>query len=265
MTAARIRHQSGAVLILVLWITALLALLLGAFSLTLRVEQSVGSEQVQQVRARAAGDAVLNYLAAVRRVDEDAWAGMVGEVVALPWRDSNVQFRFIPEASFVSLNFASPSLLVAVFEGLGVDDPVEWASAVVSRRGREQSDHGGSTTLPWVAVEELLTLGEGLEQLDAPERLFSADSTESRVVLDYAAPPLQAMLAGRTGVIEGYTPLPHEPELFRVQVMFGQDSAVRQAEFTVVFEEDGAGYRLARSHLFAARFEWDGEHAAGHQ
>lgn len=254
-----IRQQRGAVLILVLWITVLLTLLLGAFSLMVRVDRGVAADVVQQVRSRAAGDSVLSYLAATRLVDDAAWMEMLGEIYVLPWEGFDVRFRFIPESSFVSLNAAPQEQLFAVFSALGLENADRLAEAVVIRRqgSLEMEETAEEAPRPWSSVEELIVLGGGLERLAGLSRWFSADSYAPAVTFDYAPPLLQEVLpdefaADAAGEFQasGFEP-------YRVQVMFGVPPEARRAEFTAIFDDGATGYRLVRSNLYNARFDWD--------
>ncbi|SDU36145.1 hypothetical protein [Halopseudomonas salegens] len=258
MTGSR-RHQRGAVLILVLWITSLLTIMLAAFSMTVRIDRQVAGDMLQQVRAQAAADSVLNYLAAVRQVDPDRWESMPGEVFRLPWEGLDVHFRLIPETAFVSLNTAPEDMLEAVFAGLESADARSLAAAVVRRRegDLEAAEDIDRQPRPWISVDELLLLGDGLERVAGLHRFFTVHGSHVEVDARFAAEPLLDLLGGTDYLQESQEDAALTTDAFRIQIELGQGVRRRRLEVSARFVADGVGYQVLHTNLYNVSFTLD--------
>lgn len=243
-------REQGVVLIVVLWVCTLLTVLLGAFTLSINVDRTLAGNLVQQVRERAATEAVLNYLTAVRRVDAEAWQAMPGEVFELPFDGIDVFFRLIPESSYLNLNLATEEQLAGVFTALDLEDPQGLARQVVSRRdGTMELSETGTPPQPWYSVDELAMLAGGLERVNDLHRLFTVygeheqiDPTyaDNRLLNDDQAEPVGEVLA--------------EDGLFRLQIALGAGRRLRKVEVTAAFTESEAGYQVLHWNLYNASF-----------
>ena len=254
------QRQHGAVLILVLWITSLLVLMLGAFSLNVRIDRQVAGGVLQQVRAQAAADTVLNYLAAVRQADPETWQTMPGEVFRLPWEALDVRFRVLPETAFVDLNTAPEAVLIDVFSGLELDDAAALAAAVVRRRegDPEAADTLSAQPRPWLSVDELLSLEQGLDQVPGLHQLFTVYARQPWVDERFAAQRLLALLAADDYL---QTPETEGPGLgdamYRVQIELGNGTQRRQLEVSARFIDTGVGYQVLHTNLYNVSFSMD--------
>ena len=250
--------QRGAVLILVLWITALLTVMLAAFSQQVRIDRSVAGDTLDRVRAQAASESVLNYLAALQQVDPEGFQQMPGELYRLPWGGLEVRFRLLPESAFVSLNTAPLELLELVFAGLGLAEPLQLAEAVVRRRegDPEAVDELQREPRPWLSVDELVLLGGGLQQQPGLSALFTAHGRHVEVDARFASAELVALLETSPFLL---TPEADEGvvgEVYRVQIEIGSAQRSRKLEASVRFSSFGrTGYQLLQTNLYNVSFE----------
>lgn len=249
------RRERGVILLVVLWICALLTVLLAAFSLAVRVDRTVASGVVEQVRGRAAAEAVLNYLAAVRLADSEVWQAMPGEVFILPIDDVRVRFRLLPESAFLNLNTATQEQIAQVFSGLGLSSADVLASQVVERRvgGSTGAASDAIMPQPWYAVDELIVLGGGLAGVTNLHELFTVDGQHEGVNTAFASSRLLALLGLSAEVTDAVV----EEPIYRIQLELGQRQGVRKIEVTAAFDGEGQGYRLHRWNLYNAHFNLD--------
>ncbi len=151
--------QRGAVLVLVLWILTLLTFLLGAFSNEIRVENRIVGDMVERIRLRAGATAVLNYLALAGTASPEGLTSLEGWPLSLPLGKSSVDYRFVPEEAYVSLNAAPPEMLKALIGNYpdGVDDVdalvnalADWRDGddVVTENGAEAAEYAGANSSP---------------------------------------------------------------------------------------------------------------------
>ncbi len=221
----RRKLQRGAVLILVLWVVVLLTVLLAAFGSLVRVEKSLAEGTVQRVRARAAAEAVLHYLAAYNLAapadaaptaagpqppvvgDATGLAAMAGIVYELPVPGLQARFRLLPEAAFLSLNGASREQLQQLLTSLDPQLDADRLSALIvdwrdpddepSENGAEADDYRslgldyGPANAPFRSVEELALLpGFPGWLVDVIAPLVTVDSAHPGFDPRFAPPPL---------------------------------------------------------------------------
>lgn len=176
--ARRVHGQQGAALLLVLWLVALLAVLVGGFAFAARTEQLLGRSAGDALRAQQAAHAGLDY--ALTRIgppeQEGAWWA---DGRTYPWRIGEggeaiaVEVEITDERGKVDLNQASPQLLAELIKALGVDasraGPL--AGAIVDWRdedsltqpggGAEDADYAaagrpyGAKDAPFAGISEL--------------------------------------------------------------------------------------------------------------
>ncbi|QCU72723.1 general secretion pathway protein GspK [Luteimonas yindakuii] len=116
------RHARGAALLLVLWLIALLAALVGAFALTARTEHLQGRVLHRGVVATEAARAGLEY-AVARVIDTTPEGRWLADGREYGWRfhDAGLTLRIVDEAGKVDLNVAQPPLLAALLRTAGAE------------------------------------------------------------------------------------------------------------------------------------------------
>jgi len=204
--------QRGAVLVLVLWILTLLTFLLGAFSNEIRVENRIVGDMVERIRLRAGATAVLNYLALAGAASPEGLTSLEGWPLSLPLGKSSVDYRFVPEEAYVSLNAAPPEMLKVLLGNYpdGVDDVdalvnalVDWRDGddIVTENGAEAAEYAsaglayGPRNAPLLSVDELgLVLGFDQDLLDWLRPYVSVASMSDGIDPRFADPELVMML-----------------------------------------------------------------------
>ncbi|MGP9824422.1 hypothetical protein JLK41_02985 [Ectopseudomonas khazarica] len=263
--------QRGVVLIIVLWVLALLMLLLAAFSTSVRVDSQLAAEVSQRVRARAAADAALAYLAGMQRLGGDTWGSLAGQVLVLPLDDERVRFRLLPEEAYLSLTGAPPELLEPVIAALA-GPQADVALAVSSLMARRLPKQDGQQVEKLRSVGELLQLpGFDRALVERLSPLVTVDTDQPGVFLPLAPQRLGLLLlAGdrrlydairegggeALGVPPGVLVSPGG-RVFRLQVEVGEGRDVRKVEVTIVFGEGDADYQIVRRNEYNPAFYLD--------
>lgn len=173
------RTASGAALLLVLWLIALLTAVVGAFAMIARVEYLQGRTLSQGVVADQAARAGLEY-AMTRVVDLDQARQWLPDGREYTWRfgDADVTIAIVDESGKVDINAADLDLLAGLMQAVGVErQPArKLATAILDWRdpdsltqiegGAEDGDYGsedlpyGAKDAPFETVAELqLVLG----------------------------------------------------------------------------------------------------------
>ena len=119
--SARLR-QSGAALLLVLWIMVLLIGTIAVFALGARTEALQGRALSRSTGARYAAEAGVD-VAAFHLLNPDGDARWVpdGRPVEFDWGGQHLRVRVVDESAKVDLNIASPELLAGLMQALGAD------------------------------------------------------------------------------------------------------------------------------------------------
>lgn len=262
--------QRGVVLIIVLWVLALLMLLLAAFSTSVRVDSQLAAEISQRVRARAATDAALAYLAGMQRLGGDTWGSLTGQVLVLPLDDERVRFRLLPEEAYLSLTGAPPELLEPVIAALS-GPQADVALAVSSLMARRLPKQDGQQVEKLRSVGELLQLpGFDRALVERLSPLVTVDTDQPGVFLPLAPQRLGLLLlagdrrlyeairegGGALGVPPGLLVSPGG-RVFRLQVEVGEGRDVRKVEVTIVFGEGDADYQIVRRNEYNPAFYLD--------
>ena len=159
------RHLRGAALLLVMWLIALLASLIGAFALSARIERL--QERVLS-RGEVAGEAARAgiEMALVRVDDADPRRRWLADGRMYHWQYAGipVDVRVQDEQGKIDINAADPTLLAGLFRAVGVppDKATSLASAMVDWRdadsltqpqgGAEDPDYA-SAGLPYGAKD----------------------------------------------------------------------------------------------------------------
>ena len=119
----RARDARGAALLLVLWVVAMLAALVGAFALIAQVEHLQGRVLFRGVEARQAARAGLEY-AMARLAEPDPRLAWIpdGRPYAWTYRDAALEIEVVDEQGKVDLNLADMPLLTRLFIATGSED-----------------------------------------------------------------------------------------------------------------------------------------------
>ncbi len=131
--------QSGAVLIMVLWVLAVLAMVGTYYALDARVQRNLCQQQWDDLAGRTAVRSLLVFLstriAAAGMPEEDAWdEGLFvpdGRGYELDFGGRVVRFRLEDEKGKLDLNKAGEGQLRAVARGLFKDRDIEFADTIV--------------------------------------------------------------------------------------------------------------------------------------
>ena len=114
--------QSGAALLLVLWLLVLLIGVIGVFALGARTEGLQGRTLARGAGARYAAEAGVEVAAYhLQNPDGDARWVPDGRTVEFPFEGHRLQVKVVDESAKVDLNVASPELVAALFQALGAD------------------------------------------------------------------------------------------------------------------------------------------------
>ena len=171
----RMRSRArGAALLLVLWLVAMLAALVGAFALIAQMEHLQGQVLFRGVVARQVARSGLEY--AMERLGHGdprvAWVPD-GRAYAWQYRDAEVELRVVDEQGKVDLNLADHPLLAALLQATGSErgDADAIAAAILDWRdpdpltqpagGAEDPDYAaadlpyGAKDAPFEDVSEL--------------------------------------------------------------------------------------------------------------
>lgn len=250
-------RQSGAALVLVLWLVVLLASLIGAFALTARVEQLQGHVGVDAVRAGEMARAGLEYAlyrqAQPPQPGQPAW---ISDGRPYPWQfaDAQLELQVLSESAKVDINQADAGLLAALMQQFGADQAQaqRLAAAIVDWRdsddlpqpaGAEAGDYSaaglpyGPANDAFASIEELRrvlamppSLFEAMRphltiwsQRSQPEPMLAADPVLRAMGID---PVLQQ--AKRQAVLDSGNGLATAGDTFsiRSQVRWGDDRAL---------------------------------------
>lgn len=134
-------RNGGAALLLVMWLIALLAALIGAFALTARIERLQERVLSQGAVASEAARAGLE-MALVRLDDPDPRRHWVADGRLYHWHYAGmpVDVRVVDEQGKVDINAAAPGLLAGLFRAVAVpaDQATRLASAMVDWRDADQ-------------------------------------------------------------------------------------------------------------------------------
>src|SRR5580765_1064457 len=237
------RRQKGVALILVMWVIALMAVLLGSFALIARTENLESRHMFDTTSARY--DAIAGVelaLAQLRNPDPmQRWVAD-GRPYEFPYEGATVKVEITNESGKIDLNVADSVTLMALFQSIGLDlgaaealsDAIQdWRDAdqQVRPHGAEAPQYAaagldyGPTNLPFQTVTEVQqVLGMNYEiykKIEPAITVYSGTRTPNAAFAPYEAlmaitgmtQPLaqqiiatrQAMPPGTAGAIEGLT------------------------------------------------------------
>lgn len=147
------RRMSGAALLLVMWLIALLTALIGGFALAARIEHMQGVVLSRGFVAAQVARAGAEY-AITRVANSDTRQRWLSDGRAYPWRfaDARVEVRIIDESGKIDLNNADAPLLAGLFQALG--------------QSREDADRIASAIVDWRDPDSLTQVAGGAEDAD---------------------------------------------------------------------------------------------------
>lgn len=151
-------RQRGAALLLVMWLIALLAALIGGFAMSARIESMQGRVASQGVVAEQASRAGIEY-ALTRLAEQDPRRRWLPDGRPYNWHfgEVQVQVKVVDEQGKVDLNGAQPNLLSGLFRAVGVerDQAERLAGAIVDWRDPDtlSQPSGGGEDRDYEAAE----------------------------------------------------------------------------------------------------------------
>jgi general secretion pathway protein K len=204
--------QRGVAFLVVLWVIALVAVLLGSFAVVARTENLQARHLLDATRARYAAEAGINLAAyAMRLPDPQTRWVPDGRPYTFGFGDATVTVKLLDESGKIDINVATPDQLQRLFESVGVDqDRAQALSAAVgdwrdpddltTPNGAERAEYKraglsyGPQNGPFTTVGELQqVLGMDYDlfrKVEPAITVFSGNSTPNPM---YA--PKQALLA----------------------------------------------------------------------
>ena len=207
-----IRRQRGIALVLVLWVTVLLSVIVGSFTLVSRVETMQARNQLDVTRAYFAAEAGLHRAVAAMNVNDPQrqWVPD-GRVYEMRFAGADVEIRVVDESGRIDLNAAQQDQLLSLFESQGLerqraeeltDAILDWRDPddLVRNFGAEDPDYEaagyayGAKDAPFDTVEELQqVMGMNYELYKQVEPAVTVYSGRSQVNLNLA--PREVLLA----------------------------------------------------------------------
>jgi len=135
------RAQTGVALILVMWITALMAILLGSFALIARTENLEARHMFDTTTARYAALAgVERAVYEMRNTNLQTRWVPDGRAYTFPYEGAEVTVELTDESGKIDLNVADNSVLVPLFMSVGVDPSQAEALADAIQDWRDADD-----------------------------------------------------------------------------------------------------------------------------
>ena len=205
-------RQRGIAFVVVLWVLALLAILLGAFALLARTEHLQARHLFDSTRALYAAEAGMNR-AIYELMQPDPTTRWLpdGRTYAFSFDDSDIEVRITDESGKIDLNAADQQTLDLLFQSLGVDplESVALADAILDWRdpddlvmpnGAEDPEYEaaglayGTADAPFTTVSELQqVLGMDYELFQLAEPALTVYTGQGQPNASFA--PLQTLRA----------------------------------------------------------------------
>jgi len=209
------RRQKGIALILVLWVSVLIAVLLASFSLSARVEALQGRNLLDSTRARYAAEAGLHRAAyELRGSNPDTRWIADGRVYPIEFEGTEVEVELYDETGKVDINVADAMLLAAMFKSGGLEqtDADALAAAVmdwrdpddlISLNGAEEGEYKAADrnykprNAPFETVSEIQqVLGMSFELYRELEPLMTIYSGRAQPNPAFASPEVLQLIPG---------------------------------------------------------------------
>jgi general secretion pathway protein K len=169
--------QRGVALVLVMWLVALLAALVGAYATTARIEYMQGRVLQGAVVADSAARAGLEY-ALVRVQEQEPRRAWLADGRAYRWRygSADLEVRIVDESAKIDLNSADLQLLASLFRVLGADPSqadavaaaiVDWrdSDSLSQAAGGAEDGQYAAAGLPYGAKDALFDTVAEVEQV----------------------------------------------------------------------------------------------------
>jgi general secretion pathway protein K len=165
--------QRGVAFVVVLWLLALMAILLGSFALLARSESLQARHYYDSTRARYAAEAGVAHAAYALAIPDQAERWLPdGRAYRVVYDEAELEIRITDESGKLDINAADQAMLSAVFSAQGLDlfDAGALAAAVIDWRdpddlltlnGAEEGEYAaagrdyGPTNMPFVMISEL--------------------------------------------------------------------------------------------------------------
>lgn len=208
-------RQKGIALILVLWVSVLIAVLLASFSLSARVEALQGRNLLDSTRARYAAEAGMHRAAyELRGSNPDTRWIADGRIYPLEFEGFEVEVEIYDETGKVDINVADGLLLAAMFKhgGLAEVDADALAAAVmdwrdpddlISVNGAEEGEYKAADrsytprNAPFETVSEIQqVLGMSFELYRELEPLMTIYSGRAQPNPAFASPEVLQLIPG---------------------------------------------------------------------
>ena len=135
------RRQQGAAFLIVLWLLALLAVVLGAFALLARGERLQARHLYESTRARYAAEAAVHRAVFALALPDPAMRWVPdGRPYTFQFDDAEIEVRITDETGKIDLNAVEPVVFAAFL--MGFDLPMEEADAIAAAVAdwRDQDD-----------------------------------------------------------------------------------------------------------------------------
>lgn len=206
-----VRSGNGFALIIVLWSTALLAVIAGSFAFGMRLETSLTNNLLARAQGEALADAGIQrgILALLEPENERQWK-TDGRVYEVPFGGGMLRVSIRAENGKIDLNRAPDALIQGLFKALGEDaDASKLSDAVLDWRdrdrerrtyGAEDNDYAGAGRAYGARDGAFLSVGELSQVLgmDADMVRYLSDYVtvySGRPRLDPATASREALLA----------------------------------------------------------------------
>ena len=202
-----IRHQRGTALLLVLWVTVLLAALLIGVAAASRSQSQATLYGAERVRAELVAEAGLAHAVAGLRAPDlrDQWIPD-GRPYDFEFGGAKVRVQVVDVSGLVDLNASPPDLLGGLFAAAGVDRAraEQFANTLAAWRGdlprQPLPTRGGATAQPhgpFRAIEQLARLpGMTVDLFDKVDQAVTVFSGRNFPDASYAPPLSLAALQG---------------------------------------------------------------------
>jgi general secretion pathway protein K len=208
-------RQRGIAFVVVLWLLALLAILLGSFALLSRSESLQARHYHDATRARYFAEAGIAHAAySLAFPDQSLRWVPDGRPYEVPYRDAELAIRITDESGKIDLNAADEVLLSSFFQVMGLDlmDASALAAAIIDWRdpddlvsisGAEAGEYEaagrdyGPANAPFVTiaeVQQVLGMSYALFERIAP--MLTVYSGQPQPSLAFAPPELLQALYG---------------------------------------------------------------------
>lgn len=207
--------QKGIALVLVLWVSVLIAVLLASFSLSARVEALQGRNLLDSTRARYAAEAGLHRAAyELRGSNPDTRWIADGRVYPFEFEGAEVEVELYDETGKVDINVADAVLLSALFRLGGLDQVeadalaaavMDWRDPddLISVNGAEEREYEAADrsykprNAPFETVSEIQqVLGMSFELYRELEPLMTIYSGRAQPNPAFASPEVLQLVPG---------------------------------------------------------------------